>query len=48
MILQKTDNSWNYEKQINSGYLLNDNKELIKNDAFYKFDLQNEYKIEWK
>lgn len=57
MILQKIDNSWNYEKQINNGYLLNENNTLSKNDRlhwtskgdeFYKLDLKNEYQIEWK
>jgi len=57
MILQKIDNSWNYERQIKNGYLLNNNNTLSKNnklhwtskgDEFYKLDLKNEYKIEWK
>ncbi len=57
MTLQKIDNSWNYEKLIKNGYLLNDNNTLSKNnklhwtstgDEFYKLDLKNEYKVEWK
>ncbi len=55
-VLQKTDNSWNYEDLYKKGYLLDDKNRLINNgklhwaskgDLFYKLDLQNEYQIKW-
>lgn len=57
VILQKKDNSWNYEKQLSDGYILNDKSQLIRNntlhwtskgDAFYKLDLKNTYEIKWE
>ena len=57
MILQKEDKSWNYEKQLINGYILNENMKLSKNDKlhwtskgdeFYKLDLKNTYEIKWE
>jgi hypothetical protein len=55
--LEKFDKSWNYKKQIDKGYVLNENAQLTKNnklhwtskgDKFYRLNLKNEYSIEWK
>jgi len=56
-ILDKEDKSWNYKKQLASGYSLNDDFKLIKNnklhwtstgDEFYKLNLKNTYEIKWE
>lgn len=56
-MLNKEDESWNNEKQLVDGYSLNDSFELVKNnklhwsskgDYFYKLDLENTYRVQWK
>ena len=57
VILSKEDKSWNYKKQLASGYSLNNDFKLIKNnklhwtstgDEFYKLNLRNTYEIKWE